>query len=107
MRRLSSIAIMLVAAFLLLAAVLPAAAGEDRKLKIQVPPAYPELAKAMHLAGTVKLEITISPTGTVTNAKVVGGHPVLADAAVRAVQKWHYDNGPEETRIVSFDFKGN
>lgn len=103
----TSIAIAFLVAALALALTAPAAAGDDRKVKVQTPPAYPELAKTMHLQGTVKVEITISPAGSVTNTKVLGGHPVLADAAVKAVQKWRYDNGPEETRIVSFDFKGN
>lgn len=84
-----------------------AAAAEDRKVKNQVQPIYPELAKTMHLAGTVKVEITINQQGAVTNAKVIGGHPVLADSAVKAVQKWRYETGSEETRIISFDFKPN
>lgn len=103
----SSIAIIILVTVLLLVLVAPAAAADDRKAKVQTPPVYPELAKTMHLQGTVKVEITISSTGAVTNTKVIGGHPVLADAAVKAVQKWHFDNGPEETRIISFDFKGN
>ncbi len=107
MKSLSKLVVLTCVTALMLSLAAPAFAGEDRKVKSQVPPAYPELAKTMHLQGTVKVEITISPTGAVTNTKVIGGHPVLADAAVKAVQKWRYDNGPEETRIVSFDFKGN
>jgi outer membrane biosynthesis protein TonB len=41
----------------------------------------------------------------VRDAKVVGGHPLLADAAVRAISKWKYEPGPEETTIVQVDFK--
>ncbi len=107
MRILGKLAVTICAMALVLAMISPAAAGEDRKIKNQVAPIYPELAKSMHIQGTVKVEVTISPTGNVTNTKVVGGHPVLADAAVKAVQKWHFDNGPEETRVISFDFKGN
>lgn len=98
-----------IAVFILAATVtalaVPVSAGDDRKVKNQVQPAYPELAKSMHLAGTVKVEITIDSQGVVKNAKVVGGHPVLADAALKAVEKWRYEAGPEETRIVSFNFK--
>lgn len=107
MKKLSKIALVFCAMALVLAIVSPAAAGEDRKVKNQVSPVYPELAKTMHIQGTVKVEVTISTTGSVTNTKVVGGHPVLADAAVKAVQKWRFDSGPEETRVISFDFKGN
>jgi protein TonB len=104
MKKYSNIIVTLSVVVLVFALVGPASAADERKIKSQVPPVYPELAKSMHIQGTVKVEITISPSGNVTNAKVVGGHPVLADAAVKAVKNWRYDSGPEETRIVSFDF---
>ena len=107
MTKVSKFVLVFCVSVLVLAMISPAAAGEDRKVKNQVAPVYPDLAKSMHIQGTVKVEVTISPSGAVTNAKVVGGHPVLAEAAVKAVQKWRFDNGPEETRVISFDFKGN
>ncbi len=83
------------------------ARAEDRKIKTQVDPAYPELAKQMHLNGTVRVEVTVNEQGNVKGTKVVGGNPVLADAAVKAVQKWKFEPGPEETKLLTFDFKGN
>jgi TonB family protein len=83
------------------------ARAADRKVKTQVEPVYPELAKTMHLNGTVRVEVTVNEQGIVKNAKVVGGNPVLADAAVKALQKWKFEPGPEETRLLTFDFKGN
>lgn len=83
------------------------AQAENRKIKSQVEPVYPELANTMHLAGTVRVEVTVNEQGTVKEAKIVGGNPVLADAAVKAVQKWKFEPGPEETRLLTFDFKGN
>lgn len=83
------------------------ARAEDRKVKIQIEPTYPELAKQMHLNGTVRVEVTVNEQGMVKQTKVVGGNPVLADAAVKAVQKWKFEPGPEETRLLTFDFKGN
>jgi len=85
----------------------PSLRAEDRKVKTQVDPVYPELAKNMHLNGTVRVEVTVSEKGDVRNTKVVGGNPVLADAAVKAVQKWRFEPGPEETKVLTFDFKGN
>jgi TonB family protein len=85
----------------------PSLRAEDRKVKQQVEPVYPELAKSMHLNGTVRVEVTVNEQGTVKTTKVVGGNPVLADAAVKAVQKWKFEPGPEETRVLAFDFKGN
>ncbi len=83
------------------------ARAEDRKVKTQIEPTYPELAKQMHLNGTVRVEVTVNEQGNVKGTKVVGGNPVLADAAVKAVQKWKFEPGPEETKLLTFDFKGN
>jgi TonB family protein len=81
-------------------------ANDDaRKIKQQVQPAYPELAKSMHIQGSVRLELVVSPTGSVKSVKVLGGHPVLADAAEKAVKNWKYEAGQEETRTVTIDFK--
>ena len=81
------------------------AMSQERKAKEKVPPAYPEMAKSMHLAGMVKVQITITQQGVVKDAKVVGGHPLLADAAMRAISKWRYEAGPEETQVLQFEFK--
>ena len=81
--------------------------AEDRKVKSQVEPVYPELARNMHLAGTVRVEVKVNEQGNVEDTKVVGGNPVLADAAVKAVQKWKFVPGPVETKVLTFDFKGN
>ena len=40
--------------------------------------------------GVVVLEAVISPSGSVTNVKVLRGVPLLNDAAVNAVRQWRY-----------------
>jgi len=86
----------------------PLAWGQDlvnRKTKSKVAPTYPELAKNMNIMGVVKVDITVAPNGTIKNAKLIGGHPVLANAALDAVRKWRYEAGPEESAgIVEFRF---
>jgi TonB family protein len=78
-----------------------------RKIKTKVLPEYPEVARQLHLQGKVKVEVIISPDGRVTNTKVVGGHPVLAQAAVDAVKKWRFEPGPKDTtEIIEMDFSG-
>ncbi len=96
----------LIALALLMAMAIPVCAEDGRKLKDSVPPAYPEMAKNMHLAGKVRIQITVLPNGGVKDAKVLGGHPLLADAAMRAVQRWKYEPGAEETLVVEVVFKG-
>jgi len=76
-----------------------------RKVKSKVAPVYPELARKMAISGVVKVQVVVAPNGTVKNAKLVGGHPVLAGAAMDAVRKWRFEPAPEEsTGIVEFKF---
>jgi protein TonB len=77
----------------------------NRVVKTKVTPVYPELAKRMNIVGVVKVQITVAPNGSVKNAKVLGGHPVLANAALDAVKQWRFETGPAETTgIVQFRF---
>lgn len=98
----------LLAAVAGLAALNPVSAfGQDegRKVKSRVTPIYPELAKRMSVSGTVKVEVTIAATGAVKSTRVIGGHPLLVDAAVDAVKRWKYEPGPDETmQVVEFKF---
>src|SRR5260370_34983777 len=80
----------------------------DRKPKIKVAPVYPELAKRMNITGVVKVQITVATNGSVKNVKVVGGHPVLATAALDALKRWRFEAGPQEsTGMVEFHFDPN
>src|SRR5262249_30203447 len=56
----------------------------------QTKPAYPALARNARVEGIVILEGTISTEGKVEDVHVVSGHPMLLDAAVKAVRKWKY-----------------
>jgi TonB family protein len=87
----------------------PTAWGQDqeitRKLKTKIAPIYPELARRMAITGVVKVQITVDKTGAIKNTKLVGGHPILASAAMDAVRKWRYESGAEETTgVVEFHF---
>jgi TonB family protein len=80
----------------------------NRKTKTKVAPVYPELAKRMNISGVVKILITVAPNGSIKDAKVYGGHPVLANAALDAVKRWRFEAGPEETTgVVEFRFSPN
>jgi len=71
-----------------------------------VQPTYPDLARKMNIAGTVKIEIVVAPNGTVKDARVVGGHPVLATAALDAAKKWRFEPAAVETSgIIDFKFE--
>jgi TonB family protein len=92
----------------LIVAVPARAEDEVRHVKSRVAPQYPELAKRMNVTGVVKLRVTIAANGSVKDAKVVGGHPLLVDPAMDAAKKWKYEPGPSEsTEIVEFRFDNN
>jgi protein TonB len=55
-----------------------------------VPPSYPDIAKQARVQGVVVLEAVISPSGAVTNVRVLKGVPLLNDAAADAVRQWRY-----------------
>jgi TonB family protein len=76
-----------------------------RQIRHSISPQYPEIAQRMNLKGAVQLEATVRPDGTVKEVKVLGGHPLLADAVVRAVMQWTYQPGTKETiEVVKFSF---
>jgi TonB family protein len=79
-----------------------------RRAKTKVQPVYPELARKMNITGSVKVEVVVSPSGTVKEAKVVGGHPLLANAALEAVKKWRFEPAAtESTGTVDFKFEAH
>ena len=80
--------------------------AEDRKVKKQVPPVYPEIARRANIRGAVKIEIVIAKNGSIKSTKVVGGHPLLADAGEKAVKQWVYEAAEEETtKLVVLNFE--
>jgi TonB family protein len=77
-----------------------------RRARSKVQPVYPDLARKMNITGTVKVEVVVSPNGTVKDAKVVGGHPLLASAALDAARKWRFEPAAVETTgVVDFKFE--
>lgn len=49
-------------------------------------PAYPPIARAAHVTGTVKVHVIIDTEGTVVAAAAVEGHPLLQAASVAAAR---------------------
>lgn len=55
------------------------------------PPVYPPLARAAHIAGSVRLELLVRKDGTVESAKLISGHPILVVAAMESARKSSYE----------------
>jgi TonB family protein len=74
----------------------------DRLIVEKPEPVYPPLAKQMRLQGTVKADVTVSESGSVSSTKVVSGHPLLVTAALDAVKKYRYTPYLINGKAVSF-----
>lgn len=69
----------------------------SRAVRSNVPPEYPNLARQMNITGSVQLQVTVSAEGNVKEVRVLGGHPVLAHAAVEAVRLWTFRSASAES----------
>ena len=78
----------------------------ERKLLTRVEPEYPETLKKKGIGGNVRLQLDISPKGAVETVTVLGGNPILAEAAVKAVKQWVYSPAASpSTAEVSIPFE--
>lgn len=100
------IAVAIIATAPLSAQTSTASTAAERKVTERVSPSYPELAQRMHIHGMVKIEATVRPNGTVRSTRVLGGSPVLVDAAGDAVKKWKFEPAQSETtQVVQVSFE--
>jgi TonB family protein len=56
----------------------------------KVMPHFPPEAKKARAQGTVQVEVTVSESGKVIEAKAVSGHELLRDASVQAAKQWEF-----------------
>jgi TonB family protein len=73
--------------------------NQERKIVYRVEPEYPEDLKRIRVGGIVRVEATVSSSGAVEGATVIGGNPILAEAAVKAIRKWKYEPMGSRTKI--------
>jgi len=91
------------ASFVLLTLFLAAlCTGQDdtRKVIARTAPTYPDIARRMRLSGKVKIEVTVTPAGTVKAAKMVGGNPVFEQNALAAVKQWKFETASKESKVA-------
>jgi TonB family protein len=73
----------------------------QRHLEHSVAPAYPEVARQAGIEGDVVLRVYVSSSGQVTGLRILDGPPILARAAVQAVQQWQYQSPKIDGRPAS------
>jgi len=80
-------------------------AQQARKALYSPSPVYPELARRLHISGTVKVTLIVGTDGVIKDAQFQGGHPVLVEAVQKALKDWKYAPASSETAIpVEFKF---
>lgn len=89
---------MMLGTILLLAASLPVRIEEPRlavpeqlmrwKIDKRVEPRYPDTARRLGIAGSVRFAAIIAKDGSVKSLYVISGHPLLVPAALKAAKQW-------------------
>ena len=88
----------------------PAVLGQElpqvnRKIKSQITPVYPDLARRLNVRGKVKLQVTVAADGSVKSMHALGGHPILVGASQDAVGKWKFEPAQKDTtQIIEVNF---
>jgi TonB family protein len=69
--------------------------------------AYPDLARAAQIQGTVDVEIIISSDGEVSTANAISGHPVLKQAAEKNIRRWRFgpSSAGDTPLTVRYEFR--
>jgi TonB family protein len=66
------------------------AQGKERTSIHKVPPVYPPIARQMGLTATVTVNITVDPSGKVTQAVTASHSKLFVPAAIDAAKQWKY-----------------
>jgi len=61
------------------------------RLVSSVEPLYPKDALRQRIAGTVHLHVVVGRSGAIEKVEATDGPALLAEAALRAVQQWHFE----------------
>ena len=78
-----------------------------KKVRRRVDPIYPSMARGMGIEGSVTLDAVIDAKGNVEEVTTVDGHPVLANAAQKALKEWKFEalSGSDATSVARFEFR--
>jgi TonB family protein len=80
-------------------------AQDGRKAVSNPVPAYPDIARRMHLSGVVKVQVVIGADGRIKEKNFIGGHPVLVNAVEETLKNWKYAPASGETTTqLEFNF---
>ena len=66
----------------------------------RVEPKYPPTLERLYIGGGVRLQVDVAANGSVDGAQLIGGNPILEQAAIAAVKQWKYTPAKTKTKIV-------
>lgn len=79
-----------------------------RKIIKKVAPLYPDAAREKNIVGTVRIQAVVSHKGMVKTTEVLGGHPLLAEAAVEAIRQWKWEPSSKDSKeIIDITFNAD
>jgi TonB family protein len=73
--------------------------AKERKVITRIAPEYPETLKQLHIGGVVRIQALVAPNGTVESTRLLGGNPILGQAAMKAVKQWKYSNADSREEL--------
>jgi len=77
----------------------------SRKVIQSQKPDYPKVLRILGIGGTVRLNAKVLANGTVAHVDILGGNPILAESAAKAVLTWKYAPAASSSNeIVTLDF---
>ncbi len=84
----------------------PVGTDQDAIAVVRIPPFYPVRAETRGIEGWVRVRFTISPNGSVRDARVVAAEPEgeFEEAALTAIERWRYN--PRVVNGVAVDRVG-
>ena len=74
--------------------------ASERKVIARVEPTYPPTLERLYIGGVVRLQVDVAANGTVESAQLIGGNPILGQAAIAAVKQWKYSPAKTKTRTT-------
>jgi TonB family protein len=86
-----------------IASAQPSSKFEAAQLVTRKSPVYPAAAYGAGVSGSVELHFIIGTDGRVHNVTVAKGNPLLARAAIQALQAWHYQPARRDAIPVESD----
>jgi TonB family protein len=73
--------------------------AKERKVITRIAPEYPETLKHLYIGGVVRIQAVVAPNGTVESTRLLGGNPILGQAAMKAVKQWKYSNADSQQEL--------